>query len=56
MRQYSKAIADLTQLLKLDPNAAGALEERAGYYRIIGKPALAARDEAAAKKLRDTQD
>lgn len=52
LKEYEKAIADTTLAHKTAPKSPGILEVRAERYRMIGKIALARKDEIAAKRLR----
>jgi tetratricopeptide (TPR) repeat protein len=51
LRQYDKAIADYTEIIRLKPDEFYAHRSRADCYENLGKYSDAANDRAAAKRL-----
>jgi tetratricopeptide (TPR) repeat protein len=51
-KQYDKAVADLTEAIRLKPDYAEAFEIRAAAHEKLGKKAAAANDREKAKQLR----
>lgn len=56
MKAYEKAIADFSQLIKIDSNNAFAFSNRARAYKAMGNMKEAEKDFARSRKLTDNAD